>query len=138
MINESFESDLFPPAGWSLENGTTGFGFKQADVATGNPVHDGSKAAQHLDEDGFQDDWMISPIISIPADNFCKFSFWQSQDWLEWYLFQEVSVRIDGEDTWTNIYTPDFASSDGSSPQDSNLIYNGVWEKISLFPLILF
>lgn len=110
MINESFEGILFPPAGWSLQ--TTGAGWIQLGVQPYPTIQSGDYSAAHLDDQGTQNDWIISPAIAIPATNSCTLSFWQSSYWVDYITTHEVAVSTDGGSTWTAIYTDPDGSTD--------------------------
>ncbi|HQO10594.1 MAG TPA: choice-of-anchor J domain-containing protein [Clostridiales bacterium] len=123
IYTQSFEG-FFPPYMWSTDN--VGAGFIQANNTTSQPVpHGGLYMAAHMDDPGTQDDWLISPLISVPADNSTTLTFWQS-GWFLNYLetgMHEVGVSTD-MGTWDVIYTghpPVGASGAGD-----------VWEKIYL------
>ena len=124
MLDESFEGEWLP-SGWSLNS--VGAGFINTAVATGQFAHDGVKSAGHLDDEGAQDDWLITPILNIPATNSCTLSFWQNGEWLEYAGLHEVSVTVVGSGTWTQIYT--------GLPQltpDGEVGDLGIWEQIMI------
>jgi hypothetical protein len=123
ILSEGFESN-FPPLGWTLQ--TAGAGFIQ--VADNDPVihqvHSGGYAAAHMDDSGPQDDWLITPLLSIPATNSTTLTFWQNGYWLNYVGtgYHEVAVSTD-KTTWDVIYT--------GHPPVGNVVGN-VWEKLYL------
>ena len=124
MLDESFEGEWLP-SGWSLNS--VGAGFINTAIATGQFAHDGVKSAGHLDDEGAQDDWLITPILNIPVTNSCTLSFWQNGEWLEYSDLHEVSVTVVGSGTWTQIYT--------GLPQltpDGEVGDLGIWEQIMI------
>lgn len=101
---ESFENETFPPDGWSLN--TTGAGFVEANIYTFG-LYNGEKSASHMDDDGDQDDWIITPAIDIPIGGSCTLSFFQASEWIEYLTFHEVAVTTDGGSSWTQMYVDD-------------------------------
>jgi len=110
LLSEGFESGVIPPEGWTTQ--TSGAGF----VINGSTAHGGSYSAAHMDDEGAQNDWLISPETSTGV-----LEFWQTVNWIEFYSFQEVCVSTD-KINWTQIYTPDYGSMTGE--------IDGIWEKI--------
>ncbi|MBN2789496.1 MAG: choice-of-anchor J domain-containing protein [Candidatus Delongbacteria bacterium] len=104
VLFEGFENVVFPANGWTLN--TTGAGFIEGVVTNGDAVHTGSKSATHLDDSGPQDDWLISPLVSLPAANPSTLTFWQYGNWLNYVVsgYHEVAVSTDLA-TWDVIYT---------------------------------
>jgi len=115
LYSQGFEG-AFPPAGWSTAY--TGDGFIQVDGSDPiiEEVHSGNYAAAHLYVAADQDDWLISPRVSIPADNSSTLTFWQNNVYTSYYELHEVAVSTDMVN-WTTIYT------------DVPTVDN-VWEKI--------
>jgi hypothetical protein len=122
MLNESFEGE-FPPANWTNALGPTGAGFIQANVLNGSPVHTGDYCLSHYYDAVENDDWFISPIVSIPAINSCTLTLWQNGAWMSYYDFHEISITTDGGANWTQIYT-------GSPTNDGMDIDTGIWEEL--------
>ena len=114
LFTEGFENDIFPPTGWILD--TTGAGFIQTTIAAGQFAHDGVKSAGHMDDDGDQDDWLITPTIDLPDSNSCTLSFWQTSRWTNFLEFHEVVVSTDGGSNWTQIYV----DNDNTNPDVSS------------------
>jgi len=106
ILSESFES-VFPPVGWTLQ--TTGEGFIQADDSDGaiDQVHSGNYSAAHFFDTSVAspDDWLISPTITIPADNSSTLMFWQNNYFSEWHELHEVAVSVDSGVSWTSLYS---------------------------------
>ena len=120
LLDEGFETSVFPPAGWSLN--TTGAGWLQfgKDISYAN-VRTGDYCAAHMDDSGTQDDWLISPTITLPATNSCTLSFWQVDQWVGYITNHEVAISTDGGTNWTPIYTDPSGSTDvlqGSHTQE--------------------
>jgi hypothetical protein len=117
IYSQGFEGN-FPPVGWSTDY--TGDGFIR--VSDSDPiikqVHSGKYSAAHLYVAEDQDDWLISPLISIPATNSSTLTFWQNNVYTSWYELHEVAVSTDMVN-WTQIYE--------ETPTVDN-----VWEKIYL------
>ncbi|HQO09556.1 MAG TPA: T9SS type A sorting domain-containing protein [Clostridiales bacterium] len=110
LISEKFEGETFPPAGWALENAypeVTDGGFIHGifyeTVFDSLLIWDG-KQAFHNYIDGDQDDWLISPKISVPSDNLTVLSFTQRVSWMSYMVYHGVSVTTDLVN-WTEIYT---------------------------------
>lgn len=116
IYTQGFEGN-FPPAAWSTSYVGAGF-IKAGEVAVYNQVHSGSYAAAHMDDEGAQDDWLITPLISIPADNSSTLTFWQNSIYVSYHTLHEVCVSTDMS-TWTTIY-------------DTVPTVDNVWEKIYL------
>ncbi|MDA3838369.1 MAG: choice-of-anchor J domain-containing protein, partial [Candidatus Delongbacteria bacterium] len=104
ILFEGFENEVFPANGWTLS--TTGAGFVEATIQSGSAVHSGSKSAVHLDDAGPQDDWLISPLVSLPAANPSTLTFWEYGDWLTYVTtgYHEIAVSTDMV-TWDVIHT---------------------------------
>ncbi|MBN2788592.1 MAG: choice-of-anchor J domain-containing protein [Candidatus Delongbacteria bacterium] len=104
LLSEGFENDVFPPDGWSLTS--IGAGFKESTVSSGGFIHSGQKAAAHMDDYGTQDDWLITPLISIPAGNSATLCFWESVYWTQYMDgIHEVGVSTDGGVSFTVIWS---------------------------------
>jgi len=104
ILEEDFENETFPPEGWILN--TTGAGWVEASQHTGG-IFNGEKSVSHLDDEGAQDDWIITPLIDIPASGSSVLSFFQASRWTEYLAFHEVAVTSDGGTTWNQIYLDD-------------------------------
>jgi len=120
FIGENFEGD-FPPTGWTLNTSATGNGFVRGTAATGAVAHTGKASLTHFYA-GDNDDWIYTPAITIPATNFCAFSFWQNGYWMTYGDLHEVSVSADGGTSWTQIYTG--LPTAGAVPDE------GIWEQL--------
>jgi hypothetical protein len=129
MFSEDFEGPVFPPEGWTLQN--VGAGFTRGTVADGGFVHGGKYSSVHWDDSGAQDDWMITPPITLPSDNACTFSFWQTVFWSYYYSPCEVAISTD-KVNWTTVYTPPYVADD----EPIALYYDALWlpVKFSLNP----
>jgi len=120
MFEEGFEGPVFPPDGWTLQ--TTGAGFTRGDLTDGGFIYDGVYSAVHWDDSGAQDDWLITPPLTLPADNACTFSFWQTVYWSFYYTFCEVSISTDMVN-WTQIYVPPYIPND----PEAEIAQDAVW-----------
>lgn len=108
LFTEDFENVTFPPTGWTLNN--TGAGFIEATTAGGGYIHSGEKAAAHMDDVGPQDDWLITPLISIPAGGSATITFWETVYWVQYMNgVNEVGVSTDGGATFTIVWQEDAA-----------------------------
>jgi len=101
LLSEGFEGD-FPPAGWTLD--TVGSGFVKATSAEGALIHTGKAVLCHWDTEFDNADWIWSPVITIPAVNFCTVSFWQSSYWTSYYELHRMVVSTDGGATYDVLY----------------------------------
>ncbi|HQO08983.1 MAG TPA: lectin like domain-containing protein [Clostridiales bacterium] len=119
LLFEDFESGTFPPLNWTVE--TTGAGF----VSSSNTYHSGNFCAAHLDNEGAQDDWLITPSVTIGSVDKASLSFWQNGLWITFATFHEVCVSTDGGANWTQIYT----GLPESDPEDPDI---GVWDNMVL------
>jgi C1A family cysteine protease len=101
LLETSFETDPFSE-GWTLV--TQGGGWirlsKQADSFSANT---GLYGMAHLDDTGTQNDWLISPVITLPNDSSVLFSYWESSLFTEFIGSHEVCVTLDGGSNWTRI-----------------------------------
>ncbi|MDD4205691.1 MAG: choice-of-anchor J domain-containing protein, partial [Candidatus Delongbacteria bacterium] len=122
FISESFEG-AFPPAGWTLNTSATGNGFVRGTAALGAVAHTGEASLTHFYA-GDNDDWIYTPAITIPADNFSMFSFWQNGFWMTYGDLHEVSVSADSGTSWTQIYT-------GLPTSTAENADEGIWEQLS-------
>ncbi|MCK4979329.1 MAG: T9SS type A sorting domain-containing protein, partial [Candidatus Delongbacteria bacterium] len=103
---EDFENETFPPDGWTLNTSTAG--FEEATLAAAGIIHSGTKAAVHWYATPDQDDWLITPTISIPADNSATLAFWQTVYWTQYMVgMHEVGVSTDSGVTFTTIWSQD-------------------------------
>ncbi|MBU4486102.1 MAG: choice-of-anchor J domain-containing protein, partial [Candidatus Delongbacteria bacterium] len=120
MFSEGFEGDVFPPEGWTLQS--VGAGFTRGSLADGGFVYEGIYSAVHWDNSGEQDDWLITPALSLPTDDACTFSFWQTVFWSYYYSFSEVCISTDMVN-WTQVYLPPYIAGDGQL----SLLQDAVW-----------
>lgn len=80
-LMESFEGDIFPPAGWSLYNG----GDANTWGIVASPRTGLNAAGIQYDSSTAHDDWLITPALAVTADE-TYFGFWAkngSASWLE-------------------------------------------------------
>ncbi|MCK4980546.1 MAG: choice-of-anchor J domain-containing protein, partial [Candidatus Delongbacteria bacterium] len=101
---EGFENEVFPANSWTLN--TTSAGFIEGTTLNDGAIHTGSKSAYHADDAGPQDDWLISPLVSLPAANPSTLTFWQYANWLNYVTtgYHEIAVSTDLV-TWDIIHT---------------------------------
>ncbi|NOR46116.1 MAG: hypothetical protein GQ534_11075, partial [Candidatus Delongbacteria bacterium] len=108
LFIEDFENEIFPPNGWNLN--TTGAGWVEGSTATGGFVHGGAKSAAHQDDSGVQDDWLITPLISIPADPSATLTFWETVYYTQYMNgVNEIGISTDGGVTFTQVWIEDAA-----------------------------
>ncbi|MCK4981007.1 MAG: choice-of-anchor J domain-containing protein, partial [Candidatus Delongbacteria bacterium] len=129
LLYEGFEGSTFPPNDWTMQIvDPTGIGFQQFEpdgLVSG--VHSGSYSAYHHygGATNFNDDWLITPLVSIPDSSIVSLSFWQLGYEMEYVSsgYHEIAVSTDMA-TWDVIYTghPPFGASGNGE----------VWEKIIL------
>ncbi|MDA3838515.1 MAG: lectin like domain-containing protein [Candidatus Delongbacteria bacterium] len=125
LFATSFESDPFSE-GWSLI--TAGAGWKYLkDLGVYPEAPTGEYYMTHYDDVDIQDDWLMTPVFSLPSESNILLSFWETSLWVEYIGTHEVSVTTDGGVSWTqicstvpeeNIFNQVFASLDDFSGQD--------------------
>jgi hypothetical protein len=137
LLLEKFEGSTFPPAGWTLENAypeVTDGGFRQGiyndNIYDDFMIWDG-KQAFHNYADGDQDDWLITPKVTIPADNFSVLSFAQRVNWLTYMVYHGVAVSTDLVN-WTEIYTG-APAADPSDPTGDLTIWENTVINLSAY-----
>ena len=101
ILNTSFENDPLGAGGWTLQ--TIGAGWIHQYLTTSSCVNTGLYSMAHLDDQGQQDDWLISPAITLPMDSTVHLTYWESSTWVEFIGTHEVCVTTDGGTTWTQI-----------------------------------
>ncbi|MDA3838514.1 MAG: lectin like domain-containing protein [Candidatus Delongbacteria bacterium] len=105
ILETSFETNPLSE-GWTLQ--TTGAGWINKYIDTAYPtVNSGDYSMGHLDDEGSQDDWLISPEIILPMDSTLILSFYQTSQWVEYLTSHEVLVSTDGGSNWEQIYIDD-------------------------------
>ncbi|TVQ07925.1 MAG: hypothetical protein EA361_17445, partial [Bacteroidetes bacterium] len=74
---ENFEGETFPPAGWTVyslldttQNWALNYWQNITPEGTQSAFHDSSSAEESVDN------WLVTPLISIPSDGFHYLSFW--------------------------------------------------------------
>jgi len=67
------------------------------------PPNSGTNLIGHLDDQGTQDDWLISPVISLPSDSIIVLTFYEKIRFLEFIGTHEVCISEDGGLTWHKI-----------------------------------
>jgi hypothetical protein len=122
LLLEGFEGSIFPPDGWTVQT-VVGTGFDRTESVISGTAYEGKATAIHWDEAGDNNNWLITPKISLPATGYCTFSFWQYGYWLNYVTggYHEVAVSTDMA-TWDVVYT-------GHPPVGSSGA-GAVWEKI--------
>ena len=129
LMSESFEDPVFPPDGWTMQIiDTTGVGFSQYEYEDGlDGVRSGSYSAFHSDGTSttFNDDWLITSLVSIPTTNSVTLSFWQFGYWLDYVSGgkHEIGVSTDLV-SWDIIYT--------GHPPVGESGRGEVWEQVTL------
>jgi hypothetical protein len=110
ILSESFESETFPPIGWTTQIiDSTGVGFSQIGIDYyEKAVHTGIYSAFHSDGDeiNFNDDWLITKKVMLPASGSTTLSFWELGYYLEYIASgkHEIAVSTDMV-TWDVVYT---------------------------------
>jgi hypothetical protein len=107
LLFEGFEGPAFPPENWTLQ--TTGAGFVRVDRSSSfiSSLYEGQYSAAHMDDQGAQDDWLITSPVVLPDDKMCTLSFWQNGFFVEFYDFSEVCISTDMVN-WTQVYETEF------------------------------
>lgn len=88
-LHEGFEGAAFPPAGWYTS--TLGAGWQQ----TSANAHSGMYAAFHDDDMGAQDDWLVTPQISLLPCMTNYLVFWEYNYYMGWYGYHGVWLTAD-------------------------------------------
>lgn len=119
---ENFESGTFPPDGWALHSllgDAEPWGIDQAN----NHTPGGMNSAFHASttQEGYVDNWMVTPLISVPEEGFFYLSFWGmiKNTWV--YGKNSILVSTGSADPadedYTEVWTP------------SNTTNGWVWEQ---------
>jgi hypothetical protein len=98
--NEGFESESFPPTGWSIVN-ESGAPKTWAASNEFNFTEGGTKSAFHefgSFADGTQKGWLITPPISLPAGETLNLSFWSYNIWPSYYDKNMVLISTTSPD----------------------------------------
>ncbi|HBF88540.1 MAG TPA: hypothetical protein DDX39_07855 [Bacteroidales bacterium] len=108
LLYEDFENTTFPPAGWSKIDGASSANHWQqafdADYST-------SGMARVLYQAVNQDEWLITPTISIPTNMTILFFDWSM--FFDWMVDPDdngdlnVKVSTDGGTNWTLLWVED-------------------------------
>jgi hypothetical protein len=122
LLSEGFENIVFPPQDWTVQT-VVGTGFARTETITAGTAYEGRATAIHYDEAGDNNNWLITPKISLPATGYCTFNFWQYGYWLNYLVdgYHEVAVSTDMT-TWNVVYT--------GHPPVGETGAGAVWEKI--------
>lgn len=142
VLYEDFTSTTFPPSGWTKIDGTESTGAQHwnratnltlgtSEVSIEGPVAfinwtDGNGARN-------QDEWLITPQITVPANSFLKFEIYTLMRYMVAGAGSEdgdgnngdfnVKVSTDNGSTWTSIWNEDDAyTAEGLANQDWNRI----------------
>ncbi len=112
-IEEDFDS-LFPPEGWEIKDlgDATGDSWQ---VTSYNAYSGTYSAYVPYGPSGiFQDEWLITPFITLPSDN-PYISFYHMADWASWDTApNHLMISLDGV-TWTVI--GDYYYDNGTLPE---------------------
>ncbi|HQO09557.1 MAG TPA: choice-of-anchor J domain-containing protein [Clostridiales bacterium] len=131
LLSEKFDINYFgktdfPPLNWTIvnnypavEGGGFMLGIPNSNVHDMNSIWDGGQAFHDCVEDE-QDDWLITPKITIPAESFSILSFMQQVNYISYNVYHSVSVSTD-KVNWTELYT-------GYPAEDPLNIDCSVWE----------
>jgi hypothetical protein len=104
VLVETF--DTWPPVGWAFTDGAESTGLQHwHQDGTPNPY----AAVQYDDGDGIaknQDEWMISPNVTVPTNAFLKFNFHSNPYWMvDPNDNADVFVKISTDGVnWTEIW----------------------------------
>jgi C1A family cysteine protease len=128
LLYEGFEGVSFPPEGWTLQTqADTGAGFDRCTSEVGGLVYQGVYSSVHWDDAGVQNDWLISPLLTLPDSGKYALSFMQTGFWLYYYSLSEVCISTD-KINWIGIYQPPYQANN----EELALIYDGKWLKVDL------
>ena len=102
LFVDDFEEDPFGLKKWSMQ--TTGAGWIYSESIVIDPIpHSGKSMMAHYDDVGTQDDWLITPTITLPSTGNILLSFWETSKWVEFIDTHEVSITTDGGATWEQL-----------------------------------
>lgn len=109
ILFEDFENTTFPPTGWSKIDGASSSNHwaRANDVDYGN----GTNVARVLYQAVNQDEWLITPTISIPTNMTILFFDWSM--YFDWMVSPDdngdlnVKVSIDGGSSWDLVWVED-------------------------------
>lgn len=110
IINEDFS--VWPPASWTIVNGTESVGNQRWHSEGSGDTY---AAIQYDNGDGVihnQDEWLISPEITIPVNAFLKFDYNTNPYWMvdpNDNADLNVKISTDGGTTWTNLWNENTA-----------------------------
>lgn len=97
LLNEGFESDLFPPDNWSLRITNPTSSWTHTDATSPQGVHNGNFSAGLNWDYNHQDEWLIAEDIYVNGDlTFWSYAF-QGSLHLDHYY---VKVSVDQGITW--------------------------------------
>jgi C1A family cysteine protease len=102
LFETSFETDPFAE-GWTLSTAGAGWIWIYKNELPYASVRTGLYSMGHIDDTGPQDDWLISPIISLPDDTELVLSFWETSMFVQYIGSHEVAVTTDGGNSWSRI-----------------------------------
>jgi len=108
VLNETFE--VWPPVDWEFQDGVTSIGTQHWHQSGESNMY----AAVLFDNDGDgvpreQDEWLISPQITVPQYGFLKFQFHSNPYWMvDPNDNADVLVKISTDGTnWTELWNED-------------------------------
>lgn len=108
LINEGF--DVWPPADWEIVNGASSVGNQQWHQEGSDEYY---AAIQYDNGDGVihdQDEWLISPEITVPANAFLTFEFHSNPYWMvdpNNNADLNVLITYDGGTSWSELWNED-------------------------------
>jgi hypothetical protein len=135
VINEDFSS--WPPASWTIINGTESVGTQRWHSEGSGDTY---AAILYDNGDGVirnQDEWLISPEVTIPVNAFLKFDYNSNPYWMvdpNDNADFNVKISTDGGTTWTNIWnenTAEFEYSEWTEAYINLDAYEGQSAKIA-------
>ncbi|MCH8558542.1 MAG: choice-of-anchor J domain-containing protein, partial [Balneolia bacterium] len=94
LLDESFADEAFPPAGWStfkLEGDGTAAWLR--DTVQSNTPPASARRIFGGSADGFQDDWLVTPVISVPTDG-AQLVYFNRGQWMGDYGYSGVWASV--------------------------------------------
>lgn len=95
-FTEDFEGGLEIPAGWSVYQQSGTATWLVTDMVNNTPG--GSNAAFHNFASGNHDNFLVTPLISMPVEGYHFLSFWQTNMDTPWYAKNSVMVSAGSPD----------------------------------------
>lgn len=130
ILNENFESGIWPPAGWTIQQIGDPAGWSESSVQS----HSTTRSAFHDDNDVATgcNDWLISPSLNLSSITSPSVTYWEHVNYASWAdehnvkystdysgtgdptaaIWTTLNAAIGAEDTWAefNFSLPSAAS----------------------------